>query len=276
MSERIDSHVHLWTIARGDYGWLTPDMRSLYRDFTPDDLRPLLAEVGIDRVILVQAAPSVAETEFLLEIANGWDAVAGVVGWVDMDRADAPQTLERLARDPCFKGLRPMIQDIPDRDWMMAPHLTATYRKVADLDLVFDFLVLPPHLDNLLHLLERHADLCAVVCHAAKPDIAAGRFDAWAAHMRRLAAETTAFCKVSGLITEAGAGWSVDGLRPYVALLLEAFGADRLIWGSDWPVLAASASYRAWAAATDDLFADLAAAERAKILGENARRVYRI
>lgn len=273
---RVDSHVHFWRLARGDYHWMTPDMTALRRDFGPDDLAPELKAAAIDAVILVQAAATVAETRFLLDRAAATPFVRGVVGWVDMTAPDVRTVLDDLCRDPWFKGVRPMIHDIPDAAWMLGGDLRPAFRHLVALDLSFDCLVRPQHLPNLLSLLEREPDLRAVICHGAKPAIAAGGFDKWAHDIARIARRTGAFCKLSGLITEAGPGWSVDGLRPYVDHLLACFGPGRLIWGSDWPVLSMTAGYADWVAASDRLLAGLDAAERAAVLGGNAVRVYRL
>lgn len=276
MSDRIDAHVHFWRLARGDYAWIQPSQTALYRDFGADDIRPHLDAAGIDRILLVQAAATVAETEFMLAQADAHDMVAGVVGWIDMERADAAATLARLAGNPYLKGIRPMIQDIAQTDWMLRDTLTPAYRAVVERDLVFECLVKPPHLPHLHDLLARHPDMRAVICHGAKPDIAAGAFADWAGHMARLAAETKADCKLSGLITEAGPDWSADGLRRYVDHLLDRFGPDRLIWGSDWPVLTETAGYGDWWRAVNACLADLSTDDTAKIFGGNAARVYKL
>lgn len=273
---RIDAHQHFWTIARGDYGWLTPDLDPLYRDFGPADLLPILARRAIDGSVLVQAAPSIAETEFLLELARSYDFIKGVVGWVDFESARAPAEIARLAAQPALVGLRPMIQDIPDPNWILRPDLSPALGALIAHDLTFDALTLPVHLPNLLPLLERHPDLRLVIDHGSKPRIRDGHVSAWAADIARIAEETAAFCKLSGLVTEAGPEWSVEDLKPYVARLLEAFGPYRLIWGSDWPVCTLAADYDRWCDATDILLADLAPAERAAILGGNASRAYRL
>ncbi len=276
----VDSHVHFWRIARGDYDWMmapgTEDLAPIKRDFGATDLRPLLRSAGVDRIVLVQAAATVAESRFLLQQAGETPEVAGVVGWVAMDSPQAVGDLEGLAGNPHFKGVRPMIHDISDVDWMLGPDLTEAFKAVIGLDLTFDCLVRPVHLPNLLSLLQRHPDLRAVVCHGAKPQIAAGAFDTWAEQMTLLAKETAAFCKLSGLITEAGAGWSVEGLRPYVDHLLTVFGPDRLIWGSDWPVLSLTAVYQDWWEAANRLLAEVDPAERAGVFGENAVHAYRL
>lgn len=273
---RVDAHQHFWRLSRGDYRWLTPALARIHRDFSPRDLAPLLARHGIERTIAVQAADSVAETRYLLELARENSFVAGVVGWIDFEAADAVSVLEELSRDPKLRGVRPMIQDIPDPDWMLREAFTPVFRAIVDLDLAFDALVLPAHLDNLLTLLRRHPDLRVVIDHGAKPRIRDRVFEPWAADMTKLATETAAQCKLSGLVTEARADWKVADLRPYVDHLLSTFGPSRMIWGSDWPVLELAGDYDRWVEATHDLLAGLSERDRAAILGDNACDFYRI
>jgi len=274
---RIDAHQHVWRLARGDYGWLTPELAPIYRDFSIDDLRPHLVAAGIDGTILVQAAPTEAETEFLLGAAGESVGVAkGVVGWIDFEARDAPRRLERLARNPLLRGVRPMMQDIPDTDWMLNALSEPAFRAVVDLGLCFDALVQPRHLGNLRRLLDRYPGLKLVVDHAAKPRIGAGEREPWAADMRAIAGETAAWCKLSGLVTEAGAAWTATDLRPYTDHLLDCFGADRLIWGSDWPVVERAGGYDRWWTATAALLRSLDAASRERVLGGNAARFYGI
>lgn len=273
---RIDAHQHFWALSRGDYGWLTPDLAAIHRDFGPDDLAPLIERHGIGRTVLVQAAPTVAETEFMLGIAGATDWVAGVVGWVDFEAADAPATIARLAGNGKLVGLRPMIQDIADPDWMLRPTLAPALAAMSDADLAFDALVLPHHLDRLSRLLDRHPGLRVVIDHAAKPRIRHGEIVAWASAMARLAQETTALCKLSGLVTEAPPDADAETLRPYVDHLLATFGPARLVWGSDWPVCTLAAPYDRWVEITDTLLADLSDAARAAVLGGNAAAFYRL
>jgi L-fuconolactonase len=276
---RIDAHQHFWRLARGDYGWLTPDLAPIYRDFEPTDLAPLLARAGIDGTVLVQAAPTVAETRFLLELAAATPFVAGVVGWAPLDAPDAADVVAELAGDPRLRGLRPMLHDLPDVDWMLRPALTAGLREIAAQDLVFDALVRPAHLPNLRRLLARHPDLRVVIDHGAKPDMAGGRHGprvAWAESMAQLASDTRAWVKLSGLVTEDGPAWSVERLRPYVDYLLDQFGPDRMIFGSDWPVVTLRAGYGEWLAAAEALLGGLERSARDQVLGLNAVACYRL
>jgi L-fuconolactonase len=247
---RVDAHHHVWTIARGDYGWLTPDL-AIARDYGLDDLRPLLGD--ITATVLVQAADSEAETAFMLDVARrSAGLVRGVVGWTDLAAPGAPGRIAELAADPLLKGLRPMLQDIDDTGWILLPGVQPALAAMARHGLRFDALIKPRHLAIIGELAQRHPDLPIVIDHAAKPDIANGSLRPWTDHMARLARETPWCCKVSGLVTEAKADWQVDDLRPYVDHLLATFGPDRLMWGSDWPVVTLASNYRRWrdAAAT--------------------------
>lgn len=272
---RVDAHHHVWQLARGDYGWLTPALAPIYRDFSLDDLRPLLREADIGATVLVQAAPTEAETLFLLATANASAGlVRGVVGWIDCASPDAAERLTVLARDPLLKSVRPMLQDIPDSEWILRPDVRPAIEALPQLGLRFDALVVPAQLPAMLRLLERHPDLAVVIDHGAKPPIAAGLREPWAGHMSALARHPKVHCKLSGLVTEAGADWSVDSLSRYVEHLLACFGPTRLIWGSDWPVVDLAGGYRRWVATTDALLAGLAVADQEAIRGSNARRFY--
>ena len=273
---RIDAHQHFWRLSRGDYGWLTPELAPLYRDFLPDDLAPLLERAAISATVLVQAAPTEAETMFMLSLAEEHAFIEGVVGWTDFEAPDAAARIAALAAHPKLVGLRAMIQDLPDDAWMLRPGLTPAFDALMAHDLVFDALVFPRHLGNLATLLSQHPALRTVVDHGAKPSIASGELHTWAAGIATIARETSACCKLSGLVTESGADWSVDGLRPYVDHLLAEFGPSRLIWGSDWPVCTLAAGYEDWLDATDRLLQSCTEAEREAILGGNAIRIYRL
>jgi L-fuconolactonase len=271
---RIDAHQHFWRLARGDYGWLNPELAPIYRDHEPADLAPLLKAAGINRTVLVQAAPTDAETDFLLRLAETTEFVAGVVGWADFEAPDAAHRIAALAAREKLVGLRPMIQDIADPRWMLNEAIEPAVEAMADEGLTFDALIKPLHLPILTEFAGRHPGLDIVIDHAAKPDIAGGGLAGWARDIRTLAARTRLVCKLSGLVTEAAPGWSVETLRPYVDVLLEAFGADRLMWGSDWPVLNLNGDYARWLDAAETLLAGLSAAEREAIFGRTASVFY--
>jgi L-fuconolactonase len=272
---RVDAHHHVWRIDRGDYGWLTPALGSIYRDFALADLEPLLARAGITATVLVQAAPTVAETHFLREVARASNGlVRGVVGWVDLIAHDAISTLEMLARDPLVKSIRPMLQDLADPEWVLRPDVGAALAVLSRLGLRFDALVKPPQLPALLRAIEREPELHVVVDHGAKPAIAAGEWEPWASLIAAVARNPRAHCKLSGLVTEAAEGWTTDSLRRYTDHLLACFSPQRVLWGSDWPVVLLGGGYARWLEATAVLLRDLDAGERAAILGGNAVRFY--
>jgi L-fucono-1,5-lactonase len=277
----IDAHQHFWHPARGDYGWMPPDDEILARPYRPSDLRPHLAEFSIGRTVLVQAAPSVEETEYLLGIADCTDFVAGVVGWIDFEQRSHRRHLQRLARHPKFLGVRPMIQDIDDTGWMLRADVQWAFEAVAELDLTFDALGYPRHLENFLTVLTRYPSMRAVIDHCMKPDIAGVRgnpeiFRSWADGIALIAGQTSACCKFSGLVTEAGTDWSPDDLRPIAEHVLECFGPARLMWGSDWPVCRLRASYGEWRRAAQALTAHLDAGDKARIFGSTAAEFYRL
>ena len=270
----IDAHQHFWRLARGDYGWLTPALAPIHRDFGPDDLAPLLARHGIGRTILVQAAPTLAETAFLLDIARTTPFVAGVVGWVDFEAPDAPDVVARLARDSQLVGLRPMVQDIADDDWLARPSHAPVFEAMVAHGLVFDALVLPRHLPRLARVLERHPGLAVVIDHGAKPRIREGAIAPWRADMARIATHPQAHCKLSGLVTEAPANAGLGVLAPYVDAMLDTFGPQRVLWGSDWPVVELAGGYDRWRAIALAALAGLVPGARADVLGGAAARVY--
>ena len=271
---RIDAHQHFWDIARGDYGWLTSDSGAIYRDFCPDDLAPSLKRHGITATILVQAAPTQAETDYLLGLADSADFIAGVVGWLDFDAPDAVRRLQIMAANPLLVGIRPMIQDIADDDWLARDGHHAMFEALAALGLVFDALVLPHHLPHLLAVARSHRSLAIVIDHLAKPSIASGALEPWQTRMEALSLCRNVSCKLSGMVTEAGADWTIGQLRPFFRAVFDAFGQDRLLWGSDWPVVDLAGGYDRWCQATDVLLAGIPAAARTAILGGNAALIY--
>lgn len=272
---RIDSHHHFWTRARGDYGWLTPEAGPLWRDFTMADLAPHLDAHAVEATILVQAADTVAETAFLLDIAAADPRIAGVVGWVDFAHPAAPATIAALARDAKLKGLRPMLQDMAETGWILEDACRPALEAMTAHGLAFDALVRPRHLPAIATLARRHPDLPIVLDHGGKPDPRADLAN-WRADLRELARAPNVFAKLSGLVTEAGAGWTIDEVRPVAEALLEAFGPNRLMWGSDWPVLLLAGDYGAWWRATAVLLDPLTPAERDLVLGGTAARFYRL
>jgi L-fuconolactonase len=275
---QIDAHQHYWDPARGDYGWLTPDLSALYRSFGPADLAPLRTRCGVTRTVVVQAAPTVDETRYLLTLARDDASIAGVVGWVPLDDPQAPALIADLAREPKFRGVRPMLQDLPDDEWIARADTSRAIDALIAHDLAFDALIFTRHARALETFLARHPTLRVVIDHGAKPPIRDGAtgWSAWADAVTRLARFPQVHCKVSGLATEAAPGWDDATLEPYVAHLLSAFGALRLMWGSDWPVLNLNGDYERWHASAQRLLQSLSDAERAAVFGANAAAFYRL
>ena len=275
MSTIVDSHQHFWRLDRGDYAWLTPALAPIYRDYLPEHLAPQLEAAGVGATILVQAAATVAETRFLLELAREHAFIAGVVGWVDFESDDVAATIASLAANPALVGLRPMIQDIPDTEWMLEDKLAPAFEAMIDHGLVFDALVLPRHLPALLELAARYPDLAMVLDHGAKPPLAGGDLQPWKQAITELARSTPMVCKLSGLVTEARTAKAAP-LEAPLEHLLASFGAARMMWGSDWPVCELVCSYGEWRSTTDTLLARLKVSEREQIFSGTARATYGI
>jgi L-fuconolactonase len=275
---RIDAHQHFWRLADRQGQWPPAQLHAIYRDFLPSDLAPLREAAGIDGTVLVQSLPSEDDTRWMLSLADQQAFIRGVVGWVDMKSADAPARIAALASHPRLKGLRPMLQDLADDDWIADPAVNEAARAMVRHGLVFDALVLPRHLPALHSFALRHPALRIVIDHGAKPPIASGEIEPWCSQMARLAALPHVACKLSGLLTEAGPRRSADALRPYVQALWELFGPRRLLWGSDWPVLRLAGDYEAWLATSHTLLDAMdpppTDADRADLFGGNAMRLY--
>jgi L-fuconolactonase len=271
----VDAHQHFWDPARGDYGWLKPD-NPIHRIFATADLRPLLAETGVDATILVQAAPTPAESDYMLDIARNTPWVLGVVGWIDLEAPDAADSIRRRAGDPLFLGVRPMLQDIADPDWILQAKLAPALTAIAAEGLVFDALILSHQIAAITELAGRHPQLSIVLDHAAKPRLGdADAMGAWARAMEALAARPSVTCKISGLWTEVRPGGDRDDVARAIGVLFDLFGPERLLWGSDWPVLTLAGGYQDWFEfAREAVAAKQSSAVRA-VMGGNALRIYR-
>lgn len=280
----VDSHCHIWALDRGDYGWIdrsNPALAAIAQDFGTSELSARLEHAAITRAIVVQAAPTEDETRWLLDQAQRCTAVAGIVGWADLTQSDIGARLQSLAQTAALRGIRPMLQDIEQDDWLLTAPQDGWVQAMLDHNLRFDALVLPQHLDMLFRFCTRHPDLSVVIDHAAKPALSAApddpRHDMWRSGMQRLARDTAACCKISGLLTEMSPAElpnARDILFPVMDNLLDWFGPDRLMWGSDWPVLRLAGSYDGWHTLFHDWLAHLPAQERAKISGQTAARFY--
>lgn len=273
---RLDAHQHYWTIQRGDYDWMgSPAVAAIRRDFLPADLAPELARHNVDRTVVVQAAATVAETEYLLTLAAGEPSIAGVVGWLDVDAPDFPAELARFEGRPELLGIRPMLQDLPDDRFLVRPRVLDHLRLLARAGKRLDLLVLPRHLPVVVEALERVPELRAVVDHCAKPDLRAGAQGPWREDLARVAEHPNVTCKLSGLVTEAPPGAANAVFAPVVEHVLAVFGPDRVLFGSDWPVCTLSASYtRVVSVLSEILGARLEGEFERALFGENAVRFY--
>jgi L-fuconolactonase len=270
----IDAHQHFWNPARGDYGWMDgPGLEAIRKPIQPVDMAAHLKKHGFDKTVLVQAAPTINETEYMLGLADATPHVAKIVGWVDFESQSDLKHLQRLAKHPKFSGVRPMIQDLPDPEWMHRKDVQWAFDAIIDLDLTFDALGFPIHLEPFLRLFNRYPKMRIVVDHCMKPRIRDGGFLQWAPGIAKIAKETSVFCKLSGLATEAKSGWETETLLPYARHIIEVFGADRTMFGSDWPVLNLNGSYDAWFETAKEIVQTY---DFKAIFGESAALFYRI
>jgi len=272
----IDAHQHFWHYSDEEFGWISDPMAAIRRDFLPADLRPLLDAAGIDATIAVQARQSIAETEWLLQLAGENDWIAGVVGWVPLAAEDAEAHLAHIAGNPKLKGVRHVLQAEPD-EYFHRTDFNAGIALLPQFGLTYDILVIERQLPVAIELVDRHPNQPFVLDHVAKPLIAQTELEPWRTHIAEIARRPNITCKLSGMVTEADFHhWTVDELRPYVETVLEAFGPERLLFGSDWPVCTVAASYVRWVAVVRDLTNSLSAGERNAILGGNAIKAYNI
>jgi len=275
---RIDAHQHYWKIDRGDYGWITPELPVLYRDFLPPDLQPHLDAHRLDGSILVQAAPTPEETDFMLSLADRYASILGVVGYLDPADARHAEYYERFARHPKFVGFRIMIQELPDAAAILADAYIEALRGYAKRGVPVDLLVKSDQLEQLAELAKQVPGLHGVIDHIAKPRIAEGAMEPWASRMAELASHPNLYCKLSGMVTEADhTNWRAEQFVPYVRHALACFGPDRVLFGSDWPVCLLAAGYDELVdileRALPDTWGD---AEKEKLFGGNAKAFYRL
>jgi len=278
----VDAHHHLWELKVRAHEWLrAPELKPIWRDFSLSELEPEARAAGVTKTVLVQVAPSLDETREFLAFAACNTLIGGVVGWMDLTAEDPAAQLDALRRAPggqMLRGIRHLVQDEPDANWLARPDVRRSLREVAAAGLPYDLLVRPPQAAAALEVVRAIPDLTFVLDHLGKPDIAnseASPDPRWAAWLRELAAEPNVVCKLSGLVTEADwSTWTAPDLRPYADVALEAFGPDRLMFGSDWPVCVLAGTYTEVFAAARELTDALSAPERAAVFGGTATRVY--
>lgn len=275
MATRIDSHQHFWAYSAAEYPWIGPGMERLACDHLPQDLAPLLAAEGIVGTVAVQARQSVAESRWLLELAAAHPVVRGVVGWVDLRSDRVGDDLHALAVNPKFVGVRHVVQEESDPRFVLGEDFVRGLRHLRPHDLTYDLLVYLEQLPAAIELVELLPEQPFVVDHLAKPRIASGELGGWARDIRALARHEHVCCKVSGMVTEAvWRGWKRDDFTPYLDVVLEAFGPERLMVGSDWPVCLLAGEYADVMAIPREFFARLSATEQALVHGGTAVRFY--
>lgn len=273
---QIDAHHHLWRYNPDEFAWLTEPMASLRRDFLPHDLADALDASGVDSAIAVQARQSLEETDWLLECAKTSSRIAGVVGWAPIDSPDLPLALERYSRARKLVGFREIAQGQP-AGFFDRPSFNRGIAELTTRGFVYDVLIYADQLPEAVRFVDRHPNQHFVLDHAAKPRIAARELEPWATHMRELARRPGVSCKLSGLVTEADwSVWDLDSLRPYIDICVEAFGAGRLLAGSDWPVCLVASSHARWWELLREYFANFTLAEQQQVFGGNALEAYRL
>jgi L-fuconolactonase len=274
---RIDAHQHFWKIGRFEYPWMPAGSSRLQRDFLPEDLRPILSRNNFDGSIAVQATTDAAEVEWLLDLATQNEFVLGVVGWIDLTSDRAGDVLDRLQSHPKFKGVRHPVEDETDDRWLIRPDVLRGLEELERRRIPYDLLIRPRHLPLVLEIAERFPDLPLVIDHMAKPPIRTGVLDGWAQDLERVAAIPHVYVKLSGMITEADwKTWTAEHLKPFAQHAWNVFGAERCIFGSDWPVCSQAGIWKEVLAGFTQALGPIRKEIRAGVMGENAARFYRL
>lgn len=274
---RIDSHHHFWKYSAQEYGWIDDSMARIRRDFLPSDLESELRQAGIDGAVSVQARQTIEETAFLLDLADRHDFLRAVVGWVPLIERDVAEALDRFRSNPKLRGVRHVLQGEADDRYMLREDFNRGVALLAERNLVYDILIFERHLPQTLQFVDRHPNQTFVLDHIAKPRIKDNMLSPWQSFIVELAHRPNVYCKVSGMVTEADyQAWTPEQLRPYFDTVLSAFGAKRVMFGSDWPVCLVACEYGRWAEIVRGWIAELSQAEQDRILGGSAAEAYGI
>jgi len=274
---RIDSHQHFWRYSPANYEWIDDSMRALRRDFLPHDLQPQLQKAGFDACIAVQATHTLEETHWLLELAEQSLFIAGVVGWVDLRAPDAQSQLREFARNPKLVGIRHIVQSEPDDRFLLQPQFMQGTALLQEFDLAYDILIYPSHLPVAIEFVKHFPRQPFVLDHLAKPPVRTGDLQPWANHIRELARLPNVYCKLSGMVTEADwINWNPHDFHPYLDVVFDCFGPERLMIGSDWPVCLVAAPYLEAMNIVLEYMSNLPESAADAVLGGNARRFYKL
>ena len=274
---KIDSHQHFWIFNTADYGWMGDNMSVIRKDHLPADLVKDQATIGFDGSVAVQARQSLEETRWLLKLASENAVIKGVVGWVDLRSADLENQLAEFTKHPKFVGVRHVVQDEPEDDFIIQPNFVKGVQLLRKYDLAYDILVFPKHLPNSVKLVEQCPDQTFVLDHIAKPLIKDGKISPWNKNIKHLAALPNVYCKVSGMVTEADwATWKPEDIYPYLDVVFAAFGSDRILIGSDWPVCRVADDYKRVMDVVIHYIKNFTAADQEKVLGGNAVKAYKL
>src|SRR5580700_2546375 len=275
MPLRIDAHHHLWRYSEEEYGWITRNMAAIARDFLPEDLEQVLSSSGMDGSIAVQARQSLEETQSLLDFAEQFDVIQGVVGWAPIALPEFPAVLDRFRHFQKLKGFRHVVQDEPDDAFLLRPDFNRGITLLKEYDLVYDILIFERQLPAAISFVDRHPAQVFVLDHIGKPRIRDRVLEPWRTNIRELARRENVFCKLSGMVTEADwAEWHPSDLEPYFDVILNAFGPKRLLAGSDWPVCLLATAYQTWFSTLGEFLSSLSSTDQEMILGGVASEVY--
>jgi L-fuconolactonase len=274
-SGRIDAHHHLWKYSAPEYPWMTGSMGPLRRDFLVEDLREVMVESGIDGTLVVQARQTLEETRWLLGLAREHEFIKGVVGWVPLVDPGVRIYLEHFSKQPKFKGVRHVLHDEPDENYILRADFNRGIELLQYFNLRYDLLIFERHLPQTIEFVDRHPNQIFIVDHIAKPRIRNGVLSPWRENIRELARRENVFCKLSGAVTEADwESWIEKDLEPYLQIVLTAFGPKRVMFGSDWPVVLLASSYKRWVDIVEHCISQLSEYEQRRIWGETAIEVY--
>lgn len=271
----IDSHHHFWKYDPVEYDWIDDSMSRIRRDFLPDDLKKVTEKADVDGVISVQARQTVEETEWLLEMASENDLIKGVTGWVPLVEDNITEYLDRFSNDKKLKAVRHVVQGEPDDNFILRKDFNRGIKKLTDYDLIYEILIFEKHLPQTIRFVDDHPGQVFVLDHIAKPRIKENIISPWKENIRELARRENVFCKLSGMVTEADYNsWTTAGLKPYADVILDAFGPERLMFGSDWPVCLVAAEYEQWIKTVRSFIQELSENEQEMIMGKTAEKVY--